>query len=319
MCNTNTYYNNEIKCEYLNTLEGKSLDLMRTHFKNTKHFEEDYECDLCDWNEEQIKNFLLSLNSSSKQAVAGINSLLKKYTQWCINNNINSDNINHYNNITYEEITGLLNPNANKFIIKSKEEIIEIANRYVNVSDRFLLLCLFEGIQLNEISFIQIEDIDTKKEKIILRKTGREIKVDKSLCELGIESCKNYEYLPCNGKSDFKKTTVLLAQDKTAVKLSSNAKKFDELSKVNACKNRLKKIKEEEGTSVMLSVDRIKKAGFIYYLKELAQKYNVEINENFWKKSPFWDKEEVKELKVRYGIDREKKPSDIKTNYKDFV
>ena len=136
MCNTNTYYNNEIKCEYLNTLEGKSLDLMRTHFKNTKHFEEDYECDLCDWNEEQIKNFLLSLNSSSKQAVAGINSLLKKYTQWCINNNINSDNINHYNNITYEEITGLLNPNANKFIIKSKEEIIEIANRYVNVSER---------------------------------------------------------------------------------------------------------------------------------------------------------------------------------------
>ena len=28
MCNTNTYYNNEIKCEYLNTLEGKSLETL---------------------------------------------------------------------------------------------------------------------------------------------------------------------------------------------------------------------------------------------------------------------------------------------------
>jgi hypothetical protein len=64
-------------------------------FNKCKDLEEYYNKDVCNFTLDQIKQLLLTFNSTSVECLRVVTSVLRKYTQFMMENNLSIDNINH--------------------------------------------------------------------------------------------------------------------------------------------------------------------------------------------------------------------------------
>ena len=93
-------YNKERKIAYLKSLEGITVDdyivSITSLFNKTEKYEELFGKDLCDFSHQDIASMYSMFEYGSVDIYSGVNSNLKKYTAWCMNQMIVKDFTNHY-------------------------------------------------------------------------------------------------------------------------------------------------------------------------------------------------------------------------------
>ena len=303
-------YNNNIKEEYLSRLNTSSEYMLRNLFGKSELYEEGKGKDICDFIEDEIIEFLHGLFSSSSVTLLSYVSMLRIYTQWCCDNNINADHINHFDMITVE----MVNSCINKIIIESKyitlEELKNVTEDIVNVCDKALIYALFYGIcgeDCIELTNITANDINLTTQEIKLC-TGRTIKAPAQLCYLLGQSCNTYDYI-LTTTSNFS-SLPLYQTDETSFKKRANARfSTQERARLRVVA-RLSKLRESTG-NIALSIDRLKNSGMIHHIKAIMKEKGISKDEIF-------NSSEMIEIQKYYNCEHVK-PFTLKARYKDFL
>lgn len=266
------YYNEERKKTYFQYLEdctpGSTKSIVSI-FKKTAKIEEQWNKDVCDFTIDEITKVLSSFNASSRNALSKNASILRTYTEWCCANKLSIDNINHYNEITINSLDKYVN--KKKAYIVSKEELYQFIQRLRNMSDRFLILALFEGIgdeSIGELLQVELKDID-EDNMIITMPSGKKKIISQDLLNLAIESS-NEEYYISEG-GDFE--SPLLKEGKIVNSRVNTRKDSLEALELRLVR-RLGKIREENSVK-WLTIPKIQKAGVIDDFQVVMKKCGV--------------------------------------------
>lgn len=303
-------YNNNIKEEYLSKLNTGSEYMLRNIFNKSESYEEEKGKDICDFIEDEIIEFLHGLFSSSSVTLLSYVSMLRTYTQWCCDNNINADHINHFDMITVD----MVNSCINKMIMKSKyislEELEIVMEDIVNVCDKALIYALFYGIcgeSCIELTNITTNDINFTTQEIKLC-TGRTIKAPAKLCYLLGQSCNTYDYILTT--SSHLSSLPFDQADETSFKKRANARfSTQERAKLRVVA-RLGKLREYTG-NIALSIDRLKNSGMIHHMETVMREKGIS-------KEDIFNSQEMKEIQKYYNCEHVK-PFTLKARYKDFL
>ena len=303
-------YNNNIKEEYLSKLNSVSEYMLRNLFSKSELYEDGKGKDICDFIEDEIIEFLHGLFSTSSVTLLSYVSMLRMYTQWCCDNNINADHINHFDMITVD----MVNSCVNKMIMESKyitlEDLENVMEDIVNVCDKALIYALFYGIcgeNCVELTNITTNDINFTTQEIKLC-TGRTIKVPAKLCYLLGQSCNTYDYILTTA-SNFS-SLPLDQTDETSFKRRANARfSTQERARLRVVA-RLSKLRDYTG-SIALSIDRLKNSGMIYHMKKTMEEKGIS-------KDDIFNSSEMLEIQKYYNC-QHVKPFTLKARYKDFL
>lgn len=155
-------FNEKIKREYITTFEN--AEQIEIVFKNSANFESILNKDLFDFDVDEIKVYYKSISSSSMFTLNTLQSKLRKYTQWAIDNNYTKTKTNHYNIITQDMLAECFDKDTLSTQILTEEELDSRISRITNDSDKFIIRALFEGIRgesYSEILGLKLSDIDS--------------------------------------------------------------------------------------------------------------------------------------------------------------
>ncbi len=271
-------FNPERKKDFINHYKGITCNnFLENLFNKTESMEKELNKDACDFVKEEIMLLLISFNSLSGQTSYVKKSILKQYTDYCCENNLSKDNINHYDEISKAEALSC----ANQFWIKqkyiSKEKLDELCTMLANDCDKFILYAIFEGIKgknCEEIVDLTIDNFNPKKSTVNLV-TGREIEISNECYSYALKSSESYEYA-----SPVKPYVFNSNLDKV-IKMK-NTKTIDENKKKNFVYRKVYNIKTMLDEPV-ITIPHLESSGFVYYaskLAELEQKNVYELVEN---------------------------------------
>lgn len=275
------YYNEERKrtyFQYLENIRENSTKCIGYIFTRVSKTEEVWEKDVCDFTVDEIYKLLPTFNSCSVNALNKNVSVLRLYTEWCCQNKLSIDNINHFNEIDKSQ----LHPYVNKItsILPSKEEISEIVDSLANASDKFLVQALYEGVKdesVGEFFYIPITSIDPDK-RIITFASGKQKIMSKKLYNLAVESSEEDKYLSIKADGDFFESTLI--RRGAIINPRSNSRS-DTLEHCELrLRERLKKFKSAYGLS-MISMPKIYNAGLRDEIKRIMEKYNINRDQFF--------------------------------------
>lgn len=198
------YYNLEQKMEYINAMlvNNKAADQISNQvFNITKPHEVKRKRDCSQFTLDEILGIYKSLFTSSVQRLIVINNYLKKYTDWCINNNLNEDYQNHYAEINSNMLMTCIHSKLSDEKILSREEVINIINMFDNVCDKFYTLAIFEGLVDKEMETVRRATMKNFIDKNHFRMNdGREFNISDKLYQLAELSSKTYEYVSIDGR-----------------------------------------------------------------------------------------------------------------------
>ena len=157
-------YNEKRKQQYL---DEKSKDKkvsynLRDAFSVSAEYENKLNRDICEWNTREIIAFYKKLSTPYVQTLIVIHNALEQYTEWCLQNGLVRDNINHFTELTTEIICGCTDVNALKDRVFSRTQLLEELKELPNDSDKFIILGLFEGIPVKDgvMNRITMGDLD---------------------------------------------------------------------------------------------------------------------------------------------------------------
>lgn len=198
---TSEMYNSERKERYLSEIKDTYapdfITNIRSSFNRAGPYEEAIGKDLCNFSREEISNFYSLLMYSNKYVYSSLNSRLRAYTEWCLNQTLVADGCNHYQEFNVNDFESYVNKRviANKYI--SRESYLGLLNAIPNPRDQFLVMCLWEfGRSPNfcEIFGMKLEDIDEKTGTVTLT-GGRIVKVSAELIAKAVEANGDMKYL----------------------------------------------------------------------------------------------------------------------------
>jgi len=280
--------NEERKKDYLNQIFSSSVRYATEKlFRNLRGYEEHFNKDLCDFIEPEIKEFLSALSISSLNSLNSRCSIIRTYTQWCIENSLSVDNINHYDSIKMEDLKECLNPFLVKKMVLTLEELDEAVSGCVNTCDKALLYCLFFGIcgkKGEEISSLIVEDIDILEG--FVRSNGRILHIPKYVLRIFNESCETYKYIT---GENLDKEIIFDKEDKCVFKRRNNTTVNTQDNAFIRMKSRLEKIRKDNGNYIALTVPRLRNSGVIWDMNKYFDSFDS------YDKEPFHD-ENVREI-----------------------
>lgn len=163
------------------------------------NFEDVIDKDICDWSISDIKESFISQNIISKASLDNHKSRLSAYTRWCINKELSNINYNNFDNINETVISKCINTSFAIGQFVTREELIEKLETLLNARDKFIILGLFEGIDVKELMDIEYTDADWDR-NILKLNTGREFHISDKLAEYAKQSIVSDEYYV---KSDY--------------------------------------------------------------------------------------------------------------------
>ena len=290
-------YNEKIKFDYLGQLKLPSIEKTAySIFNNNLQYEEYFRKDFCNFVRPEIIEYFTALRSVAFESLNTKCSILRGYTQWCIENNLSSDNINHYDEISRDDLRSCLNKSLYKQKFVSLDELREICKEFINVSDKALCYCIFFGIYGNggeDIKELSGNCIDIDSGYIKLS-NGKEVNVPSWVAEVFKESCETYEYYTYKDNGDLFEMK-LQELDPTVFKGRNNMSISDDNDSFKArITRRLRKL-NIMADCIALTAKRLKNSGMIWQIKNLMQKKNLTIKEAY-------EDKEVKNIVEWYGL-----------------
>ena len=217
------FYNASQKERYFIAREN-DYQMIRTvgkvFFNATSEYESKLEKDCCNFTVKEILNMYSAYASRSWEHLLNFNSQLKIYTEWCLKENLVSDNQNHYAEIDKEEMYKCLNLGLKDemFITRKELEKTIKLEKIPNVSDQFLCLAFFEGLGgLGYKDFINLMPEQFHDGKVFL--SDRELEVSELLTEKALEAAEIYDKFSYEGplKVGYKKEDPSIIKDSANV------------------------------------------------------------------------------------------------------
>ena len=245
-------------------------------FEKTYLFEKSKDKDLYNFTVPEILEFYKYLDVPTLTPLVVYNTNLVKYAQWALNENLVTDNQNHFNNIDNEILLTCVNIlKINQSIILYDDFMNIINTRIANEQDRYIFMCMFEGIQgkdFEEIVNLKMTDIDEKNNTVRLC-TGREMCVLKEFPLIARAADAQTTYL---GLTD-KEREIKLIPNSTIYKEKSNSR-GKQLGR-GIYRTITRNINTVNGLNYMVNSKSIKISGMIYYINRRADKLGISVEE----------------------------------------
>lgn len=263
-------YNPERKKSFIEAYESDRIvgsNYFQNLFSRTEPLEKEFGKDVCDFTKEEIIALFISFNSSYGSTNISIRSRLAKYTEFCCYNNLSRDNINHYYEITGEEVAGYANQfMKNKYYI-SKKKLDGYCSKLANACDCFVLYALFEGIKgkyCEEITDMTLADIDIKN-RIVTTVNNKKIKVSQEFIKFAVKSDQELEYASPMRPYTFHSSSLpyIFKNRVNITDDSEDRKRRRVLNKVNYIKNML--------SAPEITVPHLVNSGFVHYFLQLME------------------------------------------------
>lgn len=138
-------YNEEQKKRYLDTLTEASKIKAETAFKRVGPFEQKTEIDCACFSAQEIVACFKQMNSSSINTIRNIKSALSVYADWCKDQNLLPDGINHYREISHQNLFGFMSAEKVSKSYLSEHEVETLANSLDNAFEVVAVRMAYEG------------------------------------------------------------------------------------------------------------------------------------------------------------------------------
>ena len=163
-------YNKELKARYIQEKnENATLpsNYLECQFNKVGKFENELNKDVHDFTIYEIIEYYKTLNVSSLEVLAVLNSHLSLYTQWCLQQSIVVDNQNHFLEISLDQLKGCLNKVLIDKKIVNRQQVVEYCESIPNPKDQVVILGLFEGIKGKDFAdFVNLRPEDVSENKL---------------------------------------------------------------------------------------------------------------------------------------------------------
>ena len=198
-------FNEKTKKRFLNAVDLSQFpkSFWNNVFKKSEILEEQYNKDLYNFSKEQILIWYKLLDSKSLEYLSVINYNIIKYVQWALQESLIVDGMNHFAEITDDEIFECVNKYGLNSSIITKEELDNILFHIPSSRDKFVLLALFEGIKginLDDVVNMKLDDINRSDNTVNLE-SGKKKKISNQLIQYAIESADEKCYDSISGRT----------------------------------------------------------------------------------------------------------------------
>ena len=276
-------------------------------FRKIQSHEENLNKDVCKFTKDEALQMYKSLGSRSVYTLLNNNVILKAYCAWQKHYN-GLDTKVAYEDLTIDDLRLCVNEKASKLL--SREEIIEIEEQLLNVTDSAIIECLFEGIagpSMRDITSLSKDMLD-KKNKCLVFPDGRVFDISEKLCELLEEAFKEDTYV-CYGETlrvkKLKGIGKLFKERDNTYATDSDDRRF------RAVYRKIQVIRDYIGIKE-LTMKGIAAAGFLHYLR-------ICINESDLSLKEFLQTDKGKKLMDRYGYESEYRIDNIIHRYGKLI
>lgn len=299
-----------------NMKEGFCQDYLRSRiiqktslyglFRKIESCEEKLQKDVSEFTKEEALAMYTGLKSRSVYTLMNNNTILKAYCAWLkYHHGLGSD---VYEQITIDDLKPCIDKNASKLL--SREEITEIEDQLLNVTDAAIIECLFQGIagpSMRDITELNESMLDKENECIVFP-DGRIFDISSRLCDLLEEAFQEEEYI-CYGKT--LKVKKLQGKGKL-IKERDNVHAEDSPDRrFRVIYRKIMIIREYVGVKE-LTMKGIAASGFVYYLRK-------QLNETGLRLKEYLQTESGQQLMDRYGYYSEHRIDNIIHRFKDLI
>lgn len=258
-------------------------------FRKIQSYEEKLNKDVCRFTKNEAIEMYKRFQSRSVYTLLNNNVILKAYCSWQkYYHGLEIETA--YDSITIDDLRPCVNEKASKLL--SREEITEIEEQLLNVTDSAIIECLFQGIagpSMRDITSLSKDMLD-KKNKCLVFPDGRVFDISEKLCEL-LEEAFNEETYICYGETLRVKKLLgkgkLFKERDNAYAADSDDRKF------RAVYRKIQIIRDYIGIKE-LTMKGIAAAGFLHYLKIYLKESELGLKE-------FLQTEKGERLMDRYG------------------
>lgn len=190
------YYNNEIKEKYMVSLGAACDNTIREYFEQASVVESEKGKDIALFDAEEWFEFLKSIDVITINQVARRTAVFTKYAAWYYDQ-YKLKTANEFVNIAPEMMISYTTEivNAQKYI--PKDMLLKMIAEIPNAADRFMILCLYEGVkgdEYDDIQLLKLEDIDIEN-RIFHLHSGRDVKVSEELLETALLADQQKSYI----------------------------------------------------------------------------------------------------------------------------
>ena len=274
------FYNQEQKMQYLEDNAQNQRAALKRIFLASRLQEEQLGKDLCNFNREELLKLYSYINASSVSVLYNLHRLVVRYMD-------DVDPINkqkHYDEtegFSQEFLLRYCNRVALKKRILTRKQILEIISlpAFVNDMDRFIVLCIFEGIYgTGYCEILNLQAKDLKRNGNVYTAdlcTGRTVEISDHLYFLGLNVAEDDKYMV---KLLGRYTPVGLEKTNKIVRFWDR-KGYEGDSKNRTVQTRLSRIFKNCGMEKQLSVKSIYNSGMIDYAQKVADKNNITLRE----------------------------------------
>ena len=186
-------FNDAQKQRFINIDESIVKSTLIGLFGKAEMLETMYDKDLYNFTEEQGIEFLKCLRSTSIESLGVQLSMIIRYVDWALSENLVVDGINHFREITKEQRDACISAKAaNKYYTFA--EIKEVCSKLKdNPVNQYVVLAPWYGIGVRERE--EMEQVGLKNlHEDILTIGKRSLRVDEYFIDIFVKSCNTYVY-----------------------------------------------------------------------------------------------------------------------------
>lgn len=274
-------FNEEFKNRFLNesTLSESTKSIYQYIFKKTEGTEEILQKDIYEMNPYECDQLIYVFPRKSIDVITVTISCLKRYVDFCKDNNYVKNFFNYFSNIQdmtsirkYLDVTAM----ENKYI--TLEELRECQEYCENFQDKVIAELLFIGIKGEElIDLINLKVKDVSYDKIIL--PDREILINEKTYEVIKGAIDETTYSKVNFAMSNLRASELMINPTEYVLRTAGSKKFGQLN-YNSLLMRIQRLKKLFGKPY-LNASNIWMSGMLHKLKEIKNIKGELIREDY--------------------------------------
>lgn len=138
-------YNKLQKQRYIASLTESSKNKIQAVFKRTAAYEEKLDLDCSNFTVQDILACFKQCNTSSINTLRNMKSALSVYTDWCREQNLLRDGINHYTEIGQPNLLACLCSTKVEKSYLSEDEVIFLVTQMENAFEKVAILLAYEG------------------------------------------------------------------------------------------------------------------------------------------------------------------------------
>jgi len=269
-------YNIEQKQRYIKTdrFEESTQELLERIFISSETSENQFGKDISQFNQIEVKDFLTGLNSQSPRRLQSTCIFLSDYYEWCYKEGLVDSIVNPFDKrITSIIINDIIPKEVLNDKFFTKNELLEMINNIADVSNKFVVYALYNGITCDELTALKISDLDFDNNEVKFN-TGRTIKVDTLFKHLMIETQDQTHYYDDGIEKESKFNKYTYAESDYVLKICGTK----ECDMVNSqyIQKRLR-ITKKQMENKFISTTTLFKNGLINYIKEQYSKENISL------------------------------------------